>query len=311
MNTTARSKTKTLQFNRPTPGVRLDKYVTQVLPEFSRSYIQKLIEQGYILVNGQKTKASQSLAKTDRITIELPSPPTYPLAEPISLEIIYEDKDILVIDKPAGLTVHPAPGHPSHTLVNAILAHCPGLAMSDDLIRPGIVHRLDKDTSGLMVMAKNDFVRKYLADQFNHRTVTKGYLVLVKGRLSPEQGIIEAPIGRDPHNRQRMAVVAMGKEASTRYQVRKYLGNYSFIEAIPLTGRTHQIRVHFAAIGYPVVGDPVYGARHEALVSCLKRQFIHAYLLGFCLPSTKKYQEFTCPLPMDLKQVLESLAQEA
>ena len=263
------------------------------------------------MVNGQKTKASQSLAKTDRITIELPPPPTYPLAEPISLEIIYEDKDILVIDKPAGLTVHPAPGHPSHTLVNAILAHCPNLIMSNDFIRPGIVHRLDKDTSGLIVIAKNDFVWKYLADQFKSRTVTKGYLVLVKGKLSPEQGIIEAPIGRDPHNRQKMAVVATGKEASTRYQVRKYLGNYSFIEAIPLTGRTHQIRVHFAAIGYPVVGDPLYGARHEALASCLKRQFIHAYLLGFCLPSTKEYQEFTCPLPKDLKQVLESLAQEA
>lgn len=309
MNTTARSKTKTLQFNRPTEGVRLDKYVTQTLPKFSRSYIKKLIEQGYILVNGQKPKASQSLAKTDRITIELPPPPTYPLAEPISLAIIYEDKDILVIDKPAGLTVHPAPGHPSHTLVNAILAHCPSLVMSNDLIRPGIVHRLDKDTSGLIVMAKNDFVRKYLADQFKSRTVTKGYLVLVKGRLSPEQGIIEAAIGRDPHNRQRMAIVATGKEASTQYQVRKYLGNYSFIEAIPLTGRTHQIRVHFAAIGYPVVGDPVYGARHEA--SCIKRQFIHAYLLGFCLPSTKKYQEFTCPLPTDLKQALEFLAHEA
>jgi 23S rRNA pseudouridine1911/1915/1917 synthase len=310
MNTTVRAKTKALQFNRPTQGIRLDKYMTQALPKFSRSYIKKLIEQGYILVNGQKTKASQSLAKTDRITIELPPPPAYPLAEPISLEIIYEDKDILVIDKPAGLTVHPAPGHPSHTLVNAILAHCPSL-VSNDLIRPGIVHRLDKDTSGLIVMAKNEFVRKYLADQFKHRNVTKGYLVLVKGKLSPEQGTIEAPIGRNPRNRQRMAVVATGKEASTRYQVRKYLGNYSFIEAIPLTGRTHQIRVHFAAIGYPVVGDPIYGARHEALASCLKRQFIHAYLLGFCLPSTKKYQEFTCPLPADLKQALEFLAQEA
>jgi len=193
------------------------------------------------------------------------------------------------------------------------LAHCPSLVMSNDLIRPGIVHRLDKDTSGLIVIAKNDFVRKYLADQFKSRTVTKGYLVLVKGRLSPEQGIIEAPIGRDSHNRQKMAVVATGKEASTKYQVRKYLGNYSFVEAVPLTGRTHQIRVHFAAIGHPVVGDPVYGAkgRHKATASCIKRQFIHAYLLGFCLPSTKKYREFTCPLPADLKQALESLAHEA
>jgi 23S rRNA pseudouridine1911/1915/1917 synthase len=275
--------------------------------------VKRLIEQGYILVNGQRTKASQKLNETDKVTVEFPSQPTYPIAEPISLAIIYEDEDILVIDKPAGLTVHPAPGHPSHTLVNAILAHCPSLAMSNDLIRPGIVHRLDKDTSGLIVIAKNDLVRKYLADQFKSRTVTKGYLVLINGRLSPEQGIIEAPIGRDPHSRQRMAVVATGKEASTKYQVRSYLGNYSLVEAIPLTGRTHQIRVHFAAIGYPVVGDPVYGARgrHEALASCLKRQFIHAYLLGFCLPCTKKYQEFICPLPADLEQALESLAHEA
>jgi len=313
MNTTARAKTKTLQFNNPTQGTRLDKYITHTLPEFSRSYVKGLIEQGYILVNGQKTKASQSLAKTDKITIELPPPPTYPLAEPISLTIIYEDKDILVIDKPAGLTVHPAPGHPSHTLVNAILAHCPNLVMSNDLVRPGIVHRLDKDTSGLIVIAKNDSVRKYLADQFRSRAVTKGYLALVRGRLSPEQGMIEAPIGRDPHNRQRMAVIAMGKEASTQYQVRKYLGNYTLIKAIPLTGRTHQIRVHFAAIGFPVVGDPVYGGKYrdEALASHLKRQFIHAYILGFCLPSSKEYREFTCPLPMDLKEVLESLSQEA
>ena len=313
MNTTARAKTKTLQFDSPTPGIRLDKYVTQALPEFSRSYVKGLIEQGYILVNGQKTKASQKLNKTDSITIELPPSPTCLLAEPISLAIIYEDNDILVIDKPAGLTVHPAPGHPSHTLVNAILAYCPGLVMSNDLIRPGIVHRLDKDTSGLIVIAKNDPVRKYLADQFRSRAVTKGYLALVRGKLSPEQGMIEAPIGRDPHNRQRMAVIAMGKEASTQYQVRKYLGNYTLIKAIPLTGRTHQIRVHFAAIGFPVVGDPVYGGKYrdEALASCLKRQFIHAYILGFCLPSSKKYREFTCPLPMDLKQALESLSQEA
>ena len=313
MNTTARAKTKTLQFDSPTPGIRLDKYVTQALPKFSRSYVKGLIEQGYILVNGQKTKASQKLNKTDSITIELPPSPTCLLAEPISLAIIYEDNDVLVIDKPAGLTVYPAPGHPCHTLVNAILAYCPGLVMSNDLIRPGIVHRLDKDTSGLIVIAKNDSVRKYLADQFRNHTVTKGYLVLVRGRLSPEQGMIEAPIGRDPHNRQRMAVIAMGKEASTQYQVREYLGNYTLIKAIPLTGRTHQIRVHFAAIGFPVVGDPVYGGKYrdEALASRLKRQFIHAYILGFCLPSSKKYREFTCPLPMDLKEVLESLSQEA
>jgi len=259
--------------------------------------------QGYILVNGQRTKANQRLSNVDRITVDLPPLPLHPLAEPIPLTIIYEDEDILVIDKPAGLTVHPAPGHPSHTLVNAILAHCPSLAMSNELMRPGIVHRLDKDTSGLIVIAKNDSVREYLAAQFKNRTVIKGYLVLVKGRLYPEQGIIEAPVGRDPHSRRRMAIVETGKEATTRYQVRKYLDGYTLVEVTPLTGRTHQIRVHLSAIGYPVVGDSLYGTKS----AYLNRQFIHAYRLGLYLPSTKQYQEFIAPLPVDLEQALEHL----
>jgi 23S rRNA pseudouridine1911/1915/1917 synthase len=303
MNATMDRKIKTLQFNSPVPNIRLDKYLTEVLPQFSRAYLQKLIEQGYVLANGQMTKASQKLNKADRLTIELPPIPDRPLAEPIPLAIIYEDEDILVIDKPAGLTVHPAPGHPSHTLVNAILAHCPGLTMDNELIRPGIVHRLDKDTSGLIVIAKNDFAREYLAAQFKSRTVTKGYLVLVKGRLSPEQGVIEAPIGRDPHSRRRMAIVEAGKEATTQYQVRKYLDIYTLVEVSPLTGRTHQIRIHLSAIGCPVVGDPIYGTKSAHL----NRQFIHAYRLGFRLPSTKQYQEFTSPLPADLEQALEHL----
>jgi 23S rRNA pseudouridine1911/1915/1917 synthase len=307
MNATASPKIKTLQFNSPVPDIRLDKYLTQVLPQFSRAYLQKLIEQGHVLVNGQITKASQRLNKADRITIKLPPLPSRPLAEPISLTIVYEDEDILVIDKPAGLTVHPAPGHPSHTLVNAILAHCPGLTMNNEPMRPGIVHRLDKDTSGLIVIAKNDFAREYLTAQFRSRTVTKGYLVLVKGRLSSEQGIIEAPIGRDPHRRQRMAIVETGKEATTQYRVRKYLDTYTLVEVTPLTGRTHQIRIHLSAIGYPVVGDPTYGIKS----AYLNRQFIHAYRLGFRLPSTKQYQEFTSPLPMDLEQALEHLARNA
>ena len=304
MNATTNHKVKTLKFNSPVSDIRLDKYLTQVLPQFSRAYLQKLIVQGYILVNGQRTKANQRLSNVDSITVKLPPLPLYPLAEPIPLTIIYEDEEILVIDKPAGLTVHPAPGHPSHTLVNAILAHCPDLAMSNELMRPGIVHRLDKDTSGLIVIAKNDSAREYLAAQFKSRTVTKGYFVLVKGRLSPDQGIIEAPIGRDPHSRRRMAIVETGKEATTRYQVRKYLDNYTLVEVTPLTGRTHQIRVHLSAIGYPVIGDSLYGTKSTHL----NRQFIHAYRLGFCLPSTKQYQEFIAPLPVDLEQALEHLA---
>jgi len=307
MNTTPDPKIESLQFNSPVPDMRLDKYLTQVLPQFSRAYLQKLIVQGYVMVNGQRTKANQRLSKGDKITVELPPLPVHPLAEPIPLTIIYEDEDILVIDKPAGLTVHPAPGHPNHTLVNAVLAHCPGLAISNDLMRPGIVHRLDKDTSGLIVIVKNDFAREYLAAQFKSRDVTKGYLVLVKGRLSPEQGIIEAPIGRDPHSRRRMAIVELGKEASTQYQVRKYLDNYTLVEVTPITGRTHQIRVHLSAIGCPVVGDPIYGIKSVHL----NRQFIHAYRLGFRLPSTKQYQEFSSPLPVDLELALKYLARNA
>jgi len=312
MATPAKSKTETLQLIAPISGIRLDKYVAEVLPKFSRSYIQKLIAQGHILVNEQKAKPSQRLKDTDKITIK-PPPPIYPTAEPIPLAVIYEDKDILVIDKPAGLVVHPAPGHPSHTLVNAILARCPSLATSEDLTRPGIIHRLDKDTSGLMIIAKNDYARQYLVYQFKSHAVTKGYLVLVKGRPSPEQGVIEAPIGRDPHNRKRMAITETGKEASTQYEVKKYLNDYTLLEVTPRTGRTHQIRVHLSAIGYPVVGDLVYGTKRrlEAKASGLSRQFIHAYRLGFRLPSTNEYREFTCPLPADLKQALKLFAHDA
>jgi len=307
MNTTREPRIRKLQFNSAAPDIRLDRYLTQVLPQLSRAYLQKLIEQGYVLVNGQMAKASRKLSTSDRITVELPPSPGRPLAEPIPLAAVYEDEDIVVIDKPAGLTVHPAPGHRSHTLVNAILAHCPGLTMSNEIMRPGIVHRLDKDTSGLIVIAKNDLAREYLVAQFKSRTVTKGYLVLTKGRLSPEQGIIEAPIGRDPHSRQRMAIVEAGRQAVTRYRVRKYLDDYTLVEVSPLTGRTHQIRIHLSAIGCPVVGDPIYGIKSAHL----NRQFIHAYRLGFRLPSTKQYHEFASPLPGDLEQALQQLAQKA
>ena len=301
MNATTSPSIRTAQFNSHVSGVRLDKYLTEVLPQFSRAYLQRLIRQGHVLINGQTAKASQKLRESDRITVELPPLPGHPLAEPIPLTVIYEDEGILVIDKPAGLTVHPAPGHPSHTLVNAILALCPGLTVSGDVTRPGIVHRLDKDTSGLIVIAKNDFARECLAAQFKSRTVTKRYLVLVKGRLSPEQGMIEAPIGRDPHHRKRMAIVEAGRQAITRYQVRKYLDGYTLVEVSPLTGRTHQIRIHLSAIGYPVVGDPVYGVKS----AYVHRQFIHSYHLGFRLPSTRQYQEFGSPLPADLERALE------
>jgi len=294
-------------FESSVSGMRLDRYLAQLLPKFSRSYLQRLIQEGYVVVNRGKAKAGRRLNRGDVIAVKVPSQPNVPVPEPIPLIIVYEDNDIIVVDKPPGLVVHPAPGHSDHTLVNAILAHCPDLAPGGDRLRPGIVHRLDKDTSGLMVVAKNESAREYLISQFKNRAVTKGYLVLVKGKLFPEVGIIEAPIGRDPRRRKRMTVVDGGKEARTQYQVRQYLGSYTLLEVVPFTGRTHQIRVHLAAIGHPVIGDPVYGVKS----ACLARQFIHAFRLGFRLPSTAQYQEFISPLPEDLQQALECLAQHS
>jgi len=285
-------------------GERLDRYLGQRL-ELSRTHIQKLIADGFVTVNGQIAKAGLKLNIGDRLRVVLPPPPPSPLTpEAMPLDIIYEDDDLLVIDKPAGLTVHPAPGHTAHTLVNAILARFPRLAALGDSLRPGIVHRLDRDTSGVMVVAKNSSAQAKLTEQFRARSVAKAYLVLVKGHLTPENGVIEAPIGRDPRDRKKMAVVAKGREARTEYRVKKYIGDYTLLEVFPETGRTHQIRVHFAAIGYPVVGDKVYGVRSPFL----SRQFVHAARLGFKLPSSGKYMEFKSELPPDLAQALRDIA---
>jgi 23S rRNA pseudouridine1911/1915/1917 synthase len=283
------------------PAIRLDKYLAKEYPEFSRSRLQRLIEQGYILVNDCGAKASQKLNVGDKICVMLPPPEQLSLvAESIPVDVVYEDDDLLVLNKPAGLVVHPSPGHTVHTLVNALLAHCPGLLSFGDVMRPGIVHRLDRDTSGLMIVAKNSSAQQYLINQFKARSVSKGYLVLVKGKLTPRQGIIDAPLGRDPHNRKRMSVVAGGRQARTRYKVKEYLSDYALLDVTTETGRTHQIRVHLAAIGYPVVGDRVYGVRSDFV----ERQFVHAYKLGFRLPISGEYREFACELPPDLKQAI-------
>jgi len=286
-------------------GLRLDKYVAEKCPELSRTQAQKLVSDGLVTVNGQVAKAGFKLSAGDRVRITLPPPRESPAPEAMPLSIVYEDSDLLVVDKPAGLTVHPAPGHPSHTLINAILSHVPRLPEADDLQRPGVVHRLDKDASGLMVVAKNKEAQLNLASQFKARSVVKAYLVLVKGHLTPDDGVIEAPIGRDPRNRKRMAVVAQGegREARTDYHVLKHIGDYTLLEVRPETGRTHQIRVHLSAIGYPVFGDRVYGARSERL----PRLFLHACRLGFRLPSSGEYREFTSNLPPDLERALEEL----
>jgi 23S rRNA pseudouridine1911/1915/1917 synthase len=285
-------------------GVRLDQYVCGEFPELSRTQVQRLITDGHITVGGQAAKPGQKLGVGDRVDVIIPPPTPSPLvAEPMPLNILYEDDDILVVDKPAGLTVHPAPGHPGHTLVNAILAHFPHLADIGDSLRPGIVHRLDRDTSGVMLVAKNRAAQADLAEQFKARSVAKVYLVLVKGHLTPESGIIEAPIGRDPRNRKKMAVVSQGREARTEYRVIRYVAHYTLLEVRLETGRTHQIRVHLGAIGYPVVGDKVYGVKSPHL----SRQFVHASRLGFRLPATGEYMEFTSELPADLEQALKDI----
>lgn len=256
-------------------------------------------------INGRYAKGSTKLRAGDRIIVLIPPPTTISMApEDIPLKVVYEDDDILVVDKPAGLTVHPAPGHPTHTMVNAVLARCPGLLNIGGAVRPGIVHRLDKNTSGLIVVAKNDAAQRNLSNQMKARSVVKRYLVLAHGRLTPEQGTIEAPIGRDPANRKKMAVVSSGREARTHYRVLRYVDSHTLLEVTLETGRTHQIRVHLAAIGYPVVGDEVYGK--GSLV--VGRQFVHAWRLGFRLPSTGRYIEFTANLPADLEQALQRLS---
>jgi len=297
---------KTLHLVVDKANLRLDRYILESYKEFTRSYIQKLIKEGYISVNGRVAKPSLKPKIGDVVVINLPPPSPSPslVPESIPLVLVYEDKDLLVIDKPAGITVHPAPGHPSHTLINAILAHCPEISVIDGSLRPGVVHRLDKDTSGLMMVAKNKQTQLNLSSQFKSRRVLKRYLILVRGCPSPEEGIIEAPIGRHPRNRKRMAVVHGGREARTLYRVLRRLDGYALVEATLETGRTHQIRVHFSAIGCPVVGDAVYGMKSPYL----GRQFVHACCLGFRLPSTGEYVEFCSKLPVELEQVLERLS---
>lgn len=281
-------------------GGRLDKYIAEHTG-LSRAHIQKLIREGNVRVGKLPARPSRGITKGERISITVPAPEPFG-AEPeeMPLDIVYEDEDVLVIDKPAGLTVHPSPGHPSGTLVNAILAHCPDLRGIKGTIRPGIVHRLDKDTSGLMMVAKNDSAQVALSDQIKQRTIVKRYLALVSGHLTPDRGAIEAPIGRHPKDRKKMAIVSTGREARTYYEVSQYVGDCSLLDVRPETGRTHQIRVHLSSIGFPIVGDSVYGRKSRLI----NRQFLHAHLLGFHLPGSGRYVEFESTLPPDLAQVL-------
>jgi 23S rRNA pseudouridine1911/1915/1917 synthase len=295
---------KTHRLTADRSGERIDSFVARRVPEISRSYVKRLLDGGLITIDGRVPKASERVIEGAEIVVEVP-PPEELSAEPqrIPVTIVYQDNDIIVVDKPAGLTVHPAPGHPSGTLVNALLAICPDLQGIAGTLRPGIVHRLDKDTSGLLVVAKNDRAMRALQAQLAERRVHKTYLALVKGVPSPREGQIEAPIGRNPKNRKKMAIVEGGRESTTRYKVREELPGHALLEVEPITGRTHQIRVHLSAIGHPIVGDAVYG-RPSPL---LDRQFLHAWKLAFGMPLGGREVEFESPLPADLREALETL----
>lgn len=293
-------------------GERLDKVLSILAPDLSRSYAAQLIEGEHVTVNGTTvTKSAQKLKAGDTLSVDIPAPqPSGLQAEEIPLTIVYEDADLLVIDKPAGMVVHPAPGHSGGTLVNAVMSHVPGIELDmGDEARPGIVHRLDKDTSGLIVVAKKRPAHEALAVQMAEHTALKEYTALVRGHLKAPVGLIDAPIDRDPDDRLRMAVVNSGRPARTHYTVTAVYDRYSLLKVRLETGRTHQIRVHMSAIGHPIMGDPLYGKRtvRDAAPLGLTRQFLHAHKLGFTLPSTGEWREFTSPLPEDLQGVLDQL----
>ena len=300
----------TYRFDRVDPGERVDKWLVRQLPDHSRTEIQRWIREGLVRVNGRATKPGYKLEPGDVVEVDVPAAEPYEEVrpEPIPLNIVYQDEDLLVIDKPAGMVVHPAPGHAHGTLVNALLYHVPDLQGIGGVERPGIVHRLDKDTSGLLLVAKNDQAHRELQRQFKEREVEKTYLALVEGHLHPPVGRIEVPIGRDKQHRKRMAPMREGREAVTEYKVLGHYGDYTLVEAKPLTGRTHQIRVHFSYIGHPLAGDTVYGRRKQRLKPRLKRHFLHAHRLRFRHPRTGEVMEFVSPLPPDLKAVLDDLA---
>ncbi len=286
-------------------GSRVDRWLAEQLPDFSRLHLQQLITDGWVTVDGRPSKPSARLDAGQTVNVQVPeAKPVELQAEPIALVVVHEDADLLVLDKPPGMVVHPAPGHPSGTLVNALLSRWREFKGLKGDLRPGLVHRLDKDTSGLLIVAKNDLAMLKLSTQIKERRVKKEYLALVEGRLEPAEGRIEAPVGRHPTERQQMAVVRGGRESTTHYSVEQYFKEYSLVRARPVTGRTHQIRVHLAFAGHPVAGDATYGRRR---VPGLARQFLHAARLGFSHPTSGEWMQLESPLPPDLQGFLETL----
>ena len=287
---------------------RLDKYLGSVLPDQSRSWLQKLIKKGAVRVNGKAVKASCRLEAEDQIEIDLQEPEELPIpAEDIPLDILYEDADLLIVNKPKGMVVHPAAGHRTGTLVNAVLYHCRGqLSGINGVLRPGIVHRIDRDTTGALVVCKNDRAHVHVAEQLKEHTITRRYVAVVAGVRREDEGTVDAPIGRHPADRKRMAAgVKNGKRAVTHYRVLRRMKGHTLIECRLETGRTHQIRVHMASIHHPILGDTVYGASKDPYH--LEGQALHARVLGLVHPVTGAYIEVEAPVPEYMQALLEKL----
>lgn len=292
---------------------RLDKFLVSCLPEFSRSRLQTMISDGLVSVDGVPArKSGQMLEGAEHIQVRIPPPrPSELIPEDIPLDVVFENQDVLVINKPAGMVVHPAAGHASGTLVHAVLAHAPEMEGIGGEQRPGVVHRLDKNTSGLILLAKNDFTHRWLQDQFRLRKVEKTYLSLVDGHPPTPKGRIEAAIGRDLQQRKQMAITppTKGRAAISEYLTLETFQDHTLLEFHPLTGRTHQIRLHAAFLGCPVVGDTLYGRRHPSLP--IKRHFLHAAKLTIRLPHEEEARSFNAPLPDELQEILENLRRDS
>ncbi|WEV50274.1 RluA family pseudouridine synthase [Lactobacillus sp. ESL0731] len=297
--------TENYQLEVKTEQGRLDKFIAAKIATLSRTRIKELIQDKQILVNQKLEKVSYKVQPGDQIEVTVPAlKPLAVTSENIPLDIVYEDEDVIVVNKPQGMVVHPAAGHPDHTLVNALLYHTKDLAASPEGFRPGIVHRIDKDTSGLLMIAKNAHARESLEDQLAHKTNKRQYLAIVHGNFSENSGVIDAPIGRNHYNRKKMAVVENGKDAVTHFTVLEQFKDYSLIRCQLETGRTHQIRVHLSYIGHPVAGDPLYGPHHTLQGH---GQFLHAQVLGFSQPSSGKWLEFQIEPPQIFLQRLAEL----
>lgn len=287
-------------------GERIDKYLTAVEADWSRTQVQQWIKEDRVLVNGNAVKANYKVQDGDAVSVHVPEPePLDVTAEPMDLDIYYEDQDVLVVNKPRGMVVHPAPGHLTGTLVNGLMAHCDDLSGINGVMRPGIVHRIDKDTSGLLMVAKNDMAHESLVNQLVNKTVTRKYTALVHGVIPHDHGTIDASIGRDKKDRQSMTVTREnGKHAVTHFEVIERFDDFTVVECQLETGRTHQIRVHMKYIGFPLAGDPKYGPKKTV---DFNGQVLHAGVLGFDHPRTGEYVEFEAPLPDDMKNLLDKI----